>query len=90
MMQVHQVKVEYDKEYDVLYLLVGNPTPAEAEPLMEDVYIRRDIYSERVAGAIIEHYSEKDKDCLSKILPVGLGNYLPMVPKNQNKLGCSC
>lgn len=77
MMPVRRVKVEYDKEYDILYLLVGRPTFAEAEPLVEDVYIRRDVLSERVSGAIIEHYSEKDRNCLSKILPLQLGDYLP-------------
>lgn len=77
MMLAQQVKVEYDKDYDILYLIVGHPTPAEAEPLIDGVYIRRDVYSERIAGAIIEHYSEKDRNCLSKILPLGLGDYLP-------------
>jgi len=77
MMPVRRVKVEYDKEYDILYLLVGHPVSAEAEPLVEDVYIRRDVHSERIAGVIIEHYSEKDRSCLSKILPLELGEYLP-------------
>lgn len=77
MMLAQQVKVEYDKDYDILYLIVGHPTPAEAEPLIDGVYIRRDVYSERIAGAIIEHYSEKDRNCLYKILPLGLGDYLP-------------
>lgn len=77
MMPVRRVKVEYDEDYDILYLLVDRPAFAEAEPLVEDVYIRRDVRSERIAGAIIEHYSEKDRSCLSKILPLELGAYLP-------------
>lgn len=71
------VEVEYDKEYDILYLIVGAPAVAEAEPLFEGVYIRRDVRTERIAGAIIEDYSQKDANCLSKLLPIGLGAYLP-------------
>lgn len=77
MIPVQQVKLEYDINYDVLYMLVGHPTPAEAEPLIDGVYIRRDVYSERIAGAIIEHYSEKDRNCLLRILPKSLGEFLP-------------
>ncbi len=43
----------------------------EAEALVEDIYVRRDVHSERIYGTIIEHYSEKDGGCLSKILPSG-------------------
>ncbi|MFH1383398.1 MAG: hypothetical protein ABIH47_00345 [Candidatus Omnitrophota bacterium] len=79
MMPVRQIKVEYDKEYDILYMLVDKPAFAEAELLIEDVYIRRDVFSEKINGAIIERYSEKDRNCLLKILPSGLGEYLPAV-----------
>lgn len=79
MIQVQQVKVEYDKEFDILYLLVDKPANAEAESIIEDVYIRRDVRSERIAGAIIENYSTKDKIILSKILPLKLGKHLPNI-----------
>lgn len=78
-MTTRNVKVEYDKDYDILYLIVGSPVIAEAEPLIEGVYVRRDILTEKVAGAIIEHYSEQNRNCLSKLLPIGLGEYLPPV-----------
>lgn len=78
-MPVRDVKVEYDKDYDILYLIVGAPVVAEAEPLIEGVYVRRDVFTERVAGAIIENYSEQNLNCLSKVLPIGLGEYLPHV-----------
>lgn len=79
MMPQKQIEVEYDKEFDMLYLLVGPPTAAEAESLMKDVYIRRDAFNDRIAGVIIERYSKKDEKCLSQILPMGLGRYLPHV-----------
>jgi uncharacterized protein YuzE len=74
-----QVNVEYDKEYDVLYILVGDPAAAEAEALAEGVYVRRDMFSDRIAGVVIEQYSKKDMKCLSEILPLGLGNALPLI-----------
>lgn len=74
-----QVKVEYDSDYDILYFLVGEPTAAYADPLIKDVYIRRDMFTERIAGVIIEDYSKKDKDHLSYILPMNLGEYLPSI-----------
>lgn len=74
-----QVNVEYDEEYDVLYILVGDPVAAEAEALAEGVYVRRDMFSDRIAGAVIEKYSKKDIKCLSEILPSGLGDYLPPI-----------
>jgi uncharacterized protein YuzE len=78
MTQGLQVNIEYDPEYDVLYILVGEPA-AEAEPLAEGVYIRRDLFSDRIAGVVIANYSKKDMKCLSKILPMDLGSYLPQV-----------
>lgn len=77
MIQAQQVKVEYDEEYDILYMVIDKPTFAEAESLVEDVYIRRDVHSDRIAGAIIENYSNKQKMCLSEVLPLKLGEYLP-------------
>jgi uncharacterized protein YuzE len=77
MIPVLQVSVEYDSKYDILYLIVNDPVIAEAVKVAKDVYVRRDKLTERVAGAIIEDYSTKNKECLSEILPIGLGNYLP-------------
>lgn len=79
MIQAPQVETEYDKEFDILYILVGKPTFAEAESIIEDVYIRRDMRSEKIAGAIIENYSTKNKTILSEILPLKLGKYLPNI-----------
>lgn len=79
MIQVPQVETEYDKEFDILYILVGKPTFAEAESIIEDVYIRRDMHSEKIAGAIIENYSTKNRTILSEILPLKLGQYLPNI-----------
>lgn len=82
MTQGLQVDIEYDPEYDVLYILIGEPVAAEAEPLAEGVYIRRDTFSDRIAGVVIENYSKKDVKCLAGILPMGLGNYLPPVKRH--------
>lgn len=79
MTQVPQVSVEYDSEYDILYLIVGDPAISEAEGLMRGVYIRRNMLTDQITGAIIEGYSKKCKECLYEILPIGLGNYLPIV-----------
>lgn len=79
MTQVPQVSVEYDSKYDILYLIVGDPAISEAEGVMRGVYIRRDILTDRITGAIIEGYSKKNKNFLSEILPLGLGNYLPTI-----------
>jgi uncharacterized protein YuzE len=69
--------VEYDSKFDILYLFVGEHAISEAEGIMKGVYIRRDMLTDRITGAIIEGYSKKNKDCLSAILPMGLGDYLP-------------
>lgn len=74
-----QVGTEYDKEYYILYILIGDPAAAESEAPAEGVYVRRDMFSDRIVGAVIEKYSQKDIKCLSEILPLGLGNYLPLV-----------
>jgi uncharacterized protein YuzE len=78
MMPKTQVQVEYDSEYDILYLIVGEPTASDAEWIEEDVYIRKDMNTRRIAGIIIEDYSKKNMEHLSKILPMGLGKYLPV------------
>lgn len=77
MIKKAQVQVEYDSKYDILYLIVGEPTASEALWIDEDVYIRKDMITHRVAGAIIEDYSKKNLDYISKILPNGLGKFLP-------------
>lgn len=78
MMQVPKVRAEYDSKYDILYLIVGDPAISDAEYIAKGVYVRRDMITERVSGVIIEDYSKKDLKCLSEILPMGLGNYLPV------------
>jgi hypothetical protein len=73
------IKVEYDSRFDILYLLVGEPTAAFSDCVAHDVYVRRDMVTERIAGVVIEGYSKKNKNCLSKILPMNLGELLPEV-----------
>ncbi|WP_406660931.1 hypothetical protein V7O66_13990 [Methanolobus sp. ZRKC3] len=77
MMPDQRVKTVYDEEYDILYLIVGLPAAADAEFVADDVYLRRDSLTESIAGAVIENYSNKDADCLSQLLPMGLGRFLP-------------
>lgn len=79
MIQAPQVNVEYDRKFDILYLIVGEPTAAEAEFLVDGIYIRREAFTERIAGAIIENYSGKNVKCLSEILPGNLGMHLPVM-----------
>ena len=71
MMQVHQtnVNLEYDREFDYLYIFVGEPSAAETEAIAEGVYIRRSPIDERIVGAIIEDYSKKSKDLIIQLLP---------------------
>lgn len=87
MMQVHhQIEVEYNSRFDILYLLVDEPTAAYSDSIAKGVYIRRDMFTERLAGAVIEEYSKKNKECLSEILPMGLGSYLPDVQKEKKEI----
>lgn len=78
MTQVPQVSVEYDSKYDILYIFVDEPTASDTEKIAKGVYIRRDMFSERISGAVIEEYSTKNRECLNEILPMGLGRYLPI------------
>lgn len=81
-----QIEVEYNSRFDILYLLVGEPTAAYSDLIIKDVYIRRDMFTERIAGVVIEDYSKKNIDCLKEILPMGLGRYLPDVQKEQKEI----
>jgi hypothetical protein len=60
-----------------MYLIVGAPAISDAESIAKGVYIRRDMVTNRISGVIIEDYSKKNRERLSQILPMGLGNYLP-------------
>jgi hypothetical protein len=66
------VKTEYNVDYDILYILVGEPTVAFSECIAHDVYIRRDMVTERIAGVVIEEYSKKNKSELRRILSDGI------------------
>jgi hypothetical protein len=77
MTQALNVYTEYDSKYDIMYLIVGDPAVSDAEYISKGVYIRRDMVTERISGVIIEDYSKKNRECLSQILPMGLGDYLP-------------
>lgn len=72
MMQVRglSIDVQYDKDYDILYVLVGEPAAATSEPVIEGIYIRREALTGRIAGAIIEQYSHRNIDFLRHILPL--------------------
>lgn len=80
-----QIEVEYNSRFDILYLLVGEPTAAYSDSIAKGVYIRRDMFTERIAGAVIEEYSKKDRNCLSQILPIELGSYLPDAQTENSK-----
>ena len=77
MTQALNVCAEYDSKYDIMYLIVGDPAVSDAENIAKGVYVRRDMVTERISGVIIEDYSKKNKECLSAILPMRLGDYLP-------------
>jgi hypothetical protein len=72
-----KVEAEYDSKFDILYMTVGDPTPSEAEDIANNVYVRYDVFTNRLAGAIIMEYSKRNKEWLAKILPKKLGKHLP-------------
>ena len=72
-----KVKAEYDSKFDILYMNVGDPTPSEAEDIANNVYVRYDVFTNRLAGAITMDYSKRNKEWLAKILPKKLGKHLP-------------
>ena len=82
----HQIELEYNSRFDILYFLVGEPTSAYSDLISKGVYIRRDMFTERIAGVVIEEYSKKNPDCLKEILPMGLGSYLPDLQKEKKEI----
>ena len=73
------VEIVYDKKYDILYLIFGKPVVSEAVWLAKGVYLRRDMVTDKLKGAIIEDYSSQDRDHLSYILPYPLNKHLPII-----------
>ena len=63
------IDIQRDDKYDILYILVGPRASAISEPLIDGIYVRREVGTERIAGVIIERYSQRDKGCLIDLLP---------------------
>lgn len=62
-------EVNYDSDYDILYLYVGEPVSSYAEEPAPGVYVRYSNGDDRVSGAVIHDYRKRDRDLLDKMLP---------------------
>ena len=71
-MTLDKIEHVYDPDFDILYITIDEPSSAEADPVLDGVYLRREVPSERIVGAIIERYSERDKKMLSQLIPFPL------------------
>ena len=74
MMPAQQIDIQviYDDDFDVLYVNLGDRAPSESFPLngFHGVYIKRDVYTEKITGYVIEDYSRQDIHLLNKLLPI--------------------
>ncbi|MCF8010931.1 MAG: DUF2283 domain-containing protein [Clostridiales bacterium] len=64
------LKIDYDKEHDILYISINKPTPSYSnEEGWKGVFIRREIDSDIITGATILDYSKRSINSLKKHIP---------------------
>ncbi|WP_156779667.1 DUF2283 domain-containing protein [Desulforamulus reducens] len=67
----NKLQVTYDREYDILYVSVGDPVPSYSdEEGLKGLYIRRSMDSDKVTGVTIMDYSKRNKISLTKYSPL--------------------
>lgn len=71
----NSVFVSYDKDADVLYVTVGNPSRSYVDLEIDGVLIRKDTETSEFCGLIILDFSKKRVD-LSKL---GVPNYKEII-----------
>jgi hypothetical protein len=59
MINVENLKYDYDKESDVLYAFIGSPRPAVSEEVSEGIAVRRDPNDNSLVGFIIDDYMKR-------------------------------
>jgi hypothetical protein len=67
-----KIELLYDERHDILYIEISPPTGATSEPIIEGIYLRREVKTEKIASVIIERYSKRDKNMLIDLLPIKL------------------
>lgn len=66
----NNLKFNYDRKHDVLYISVGDPVPSYSDETgLKGLYIRRAIDTEKLTGVTIMDYSKRSKKSIAKHIP---------------------
>lgn len=62
----------YDPQYDVLYVDIGEPCFAYGEEILDDIYLRINSENEKPVGCTIVSYKTKQLGVLQKHIPLDI------------------
>nr|DAI43384.1 MAG TPA: Protein of unknown function (DUF2283) [Caudoviricetes sp.] len=56
------INYDYDEDEDILYVIIGKPTPSVSEEIEDGILIRRDIKTNKLTGVTILDYKDRIKN----------------------------
>jgi len=73
------LKFNYDKKHDVLYISIGDPRPSYGDEIIEGIIIRKDFDTDEITGITIidfmERLSKNDKELDNLPKEINLKDY---------------
>lgn len=69
---LNDIKLNYDKEHDILYIYFGEPRISYDEEMAPGIFVRYSEKDDAVTGLIVMDYKKKNKHNIQKHIPINI------------------